>query len=117
MDKKISQYIDRQPPLQRKIILTVRKIFYDTLPDCDEAYRWGVIAFSGGKFYLAGMKERVHVGFAIQGLDKKETDLFEGNGKTMRHLKINNLRDIDQKHLAGLIRLVNKKATCTPEIN
>ena len=34
--------------------------------------RWGVPTFAGGKFYIAAMKNCVHVGFAIRGLDKEE---------------------------------------------
>jgi len=41
---------------------------------------WGVITYAAGKFYLAAMKNRVHVGFAITGLNKDEISLFEGSG-------------------------------------
>ena len=75
---------------------------------------WGVITFAAGKFYIAAMKNRVHVGFAITGLNKDEISLFEGSGKTMRHIKIPTLEDIDQKKLVRLIELVDKKATCKP---
>ena len=76
--------------------------------------RWGVITFGAGKFYLAAMKNRVHVGFAITGLSKDEISLFEGTGKTMRHIKIPKLEDIDQEKLAKLIEMVNRKAICEP---
>ena len=80
----------------------------------EETMSWGVITFAGGKFYLAAMKNRVHVGFAINGLSNEEIDFFEGNGKTMRHIKINAVEDIDEKRLGELILLVNEKATCHP---
>jgi len=54
----------------------------------------------------------VHVGFAINGLSKEEIRLFEGSGKTMRHIKIHSLDDIDEKKLVELIQLVDKKTTC-----
>jgi len=75
--------------------------------------RWGVPTFAGGKFYIAAMKNRVHVGFAITGLNKDEMKMFEGTGKTMRHMKVPRLEDIDEKKLVNLIELVNKKAICT----
>ncbi len=74
--------------------------------------RWGVPTFAGGKFYIAAMKNRVHVGFAITGLNKDEIKMFEGTGKTMRHMKVPRLEDIDEKKLVNLIELVNKKAIC-----
>jgi uncharacterized protein YdhG (YjbR/CyaY superfamily) len=114
MDKQVSEYIDKQKSPQKEIIQKVRKIFQKTLPSCEEKMAWGVITFAAGKFYIAAMKNRVHVGFAITGLNKDEISLFEGSGKTMRHIKIPTLEDIDQKKLVRLIELVDKKAICKP---
>jgi len=58
------------------------------------------------------MKNRVHVGFAITGLNSDEIGLFEGSGKTMRHIKIPTLENIDEKKLVRLIKLVDEKAIC-----
>jgi uncharacterized protein YdhG (YjbR/CyaY superfamily) len=114
MSKQVSEYIDKQKSPQKEIIQKVRKIFQKMLPTSEEKMRWGVITYSEGKFYIAAMKNRVHVGFAITGLSKDEMSLFEGSGKTMRHIKIPTLEDIDQKKLARLIELVDKKAICKP---
>ena len=114
MDKQVSEYIDKQKSPQKEIIQKVRKIFQKTLPSCEEKMAWGVITFAAGKFYIAAMKNRVHVGFAITGLYKDEISLFEGSGKTMRHIKIPTLEDIDQKKIVRLIKLVDKKAICKP---
>ena len=110
----MSEYIDKQKSPQKEIIQKVRKIFQKTLPNCEEKMAWGVITFAAGKFYIAAMKNRVHVGFAITGLNKDEINLFEGSGKTMRHIKIPTLEDIDQKKLVRLIELVDRKAICKP---
>ena len=110
----MSEYIDKQKSPQKEIIQKVRKIFQKTLPSCEEKMAWGVITFAAGKFYIAAMKNRVHVGFAITGLNKDEISLFEGSGKTMRHIKIPTLEDIDQKKLVRLIELVDRKASCKP---
>jgi len=75
---------------------------------------WGVITFASGKFYIAAMKNRVHVGFAITGLSKDEISMFEGSGKTMRHIKIPTLESIDEKRLTKMIEIVDKKAVCKP---
>ena len=89
----------------------MRDIFRKNLPNCKERYAWGVVVFGNDKFYIASMKNRVHVGFAITGLSKEEIRLFEGSGKTMRHIKIHSLDDIDEKKLVELIKLVDKKTT------
>jgi hypothetical protein len=112
MDKLIKDYIEKQEPLQKEIVLKVRDIFIKTLPNCKERVAWGVIVFGDDKFYIASMKNRVHVGFAITGLSKKEIELFEGSGKTMRHIKIYSKDDIDENKLIELIKIVDKKSIC-----
>ncbi|HOZ36607.1 MAG TPA: DUF1801 domain-containing protein [bacterium] len=112
MDEKIKQYIAKQPSPQKEIILAVRKIFFETLKNCEEKFGWGVIVLCGGKFYIGAMKSRVHVGFSIIGLNKDEIKFFEGGGKTMKHLKIPDLKSIDELKLKKLIKLVNKKSKC-----
>jgi hypothetical protein len=115
MDKQgVNEYIEKQKSPQKEIIQKVRKIFQKTLPTSKEKMRWGVITYSEGKFYIAAMRNRVHVGFAITGLSNDEISLFEGSGKTMRHIKIPALENIDEKTLVKLIEMVDKKATCTP---
>ena len=112
MDEKVEEYIEKQESPQKDIIQMVRKIFLKTLLNCEEEKKWGVIVFAGGKFYIGAIKNRVHVGFAINGLNKEEIGLFEGSGKTMRHIKIHSLEDIDVKKLVKLIKLVDKKTIC-----
>jgi uncharacterized protein YdhG (YjbR/CyaY superfamily) len=114
MDEQVSEYIDKQESPQKEILHEMRRIFQKTLPDCEEKMRWGVPTFAGGKFYIAAMKNRVHVGFAITGLNKDEISLFEGSGKTMRHIKIPTLESINEKKLVRLVEMVNKKAICKP---
>ena len=114
MDKRISEYIEKQNSPQKEILQKIRKIFHKTLPNCEEKIAWGVIAFANEKFYIAAMKNRVHIGFAITGLSKEEICLFEGSGKTMRHIKISTLKDIDEEALVKLIKMVNNKAICKP---
>jgi len=114
MDKLVDRYIGKQKSPQKEILQKVRGIFHKTLPSCEEKMAWGVVTFAGGKFYIAAMKNRVHVGFAITGLNKIEISLFEGSGKTMRHIKIPTLESLEEKTLVELIETVDKKAICKP---
>ena len=114
MDKETDAYIEKQKSPQKEILQEVRKIFQKTLPGCEEKMAWGVVTFASGKFYIAAMKNCVHVGFAISGLREDEISMFEGSGKTMRHIKIPTLEGIDEKKLAKMIELVDKKANCKP---
>ena len=112
MNNPVEDYLEKQKSPQKEIIQKVRNIFQKTLPGCDEKIAWGVIALREGKFYIAAMKNRVHVGFAITGLSPEEIDLFEGGGKTMRHIKIPSVMDINEEKLGKLIKMVDQKALC-----
>jgi hypothetical protein len=114
MDEEVEEYIEKQKSPQKEILQKVRKIFQKTLPSCEEKMAWGCITVAGGKFYIAAINNRVHVGFSISGLNKEEISLFEGSGKTMRHIKIPSLKDIDEENLVKLIKIVDKKAICKP---
>ena len=114
MDRQADTYIEKQKSPQKEILQEVRRIFQEKLPNCEEKMTWGVITFASGKFYIAAMKNCVHVGFAVIGLSEDEIRMFEGNGKTMRHIKIPTLESIDEKRLTKMIELVNNKAICKP---
>ena len=114
MDQQVKGYIEKQKSPQKEILQKVREIFQKTLPSCEEKMGWGAITFARGKFYIAAMKNHVHVGFAITGLNEDERSLFDGSGKTMRHIKIPALEDIDEKTLVKLIKMVDRKAICKP---
>ncbi len=114
MDNQVDSYIEKQKSPQKEILQEVRHLFKKTLPNCKEEMRWGVVTFASGKFYIAAMKNCVHVGFAITSLTEDEIGVFEGNGKTMRHIKIPTLANIDEKRLMKLIEMVDRKAICKP---
>jgi uncharacterized protein YdhG (YjbR/CyaY superfamily) len=114
MNNQTDMYIEKQKSPQKEILQKVRIIFQKTLPNCEEKMAWGVVTFASGKFYIAAMKNHVHVGFAITGLSEDEISMFEGSGKMMKHLKIPTLESIDENRLVQMIELVDKKAICKP---
>jgi len=114
MDKQADAYVEKQKSPQKEILQKLRKIFQETLLNCEEKMAWGVVTFASGKFYIAAMKNCVHVGFAVTGLSQDEISMFEGNGKTMRHIKIPTSESIDEIELVKMIEMVNKKAICKP---
>jgi len=71
MDEKVKEYIEKQESSQKEIFLRIREIFYQTIPNCEEKIGWGVIVLGDNTFYIAAMKNRVHDGFAIEGLSKE----------------------------------------------
>jgi hypothetical protein len=110
MNKKVNDYLAKQPSPQKEICKQIRKILLDAIPDVKEEFKNGVPWY--GKFYIAALKNSVNIGFSITGLDKDELNLFEGNGKFMRHIKIHSVDGVDEKTLKKLFKLIWRKASC-----
>jgi len=105
MDKKVTDYIEKQKSPQKEILKALRKLILKILPKIKEELRWGVPCYDG-KIYIVGLKDHVNIGFCIKGLKKEELALLEGSGKTMRHIKIPSLKDIDEKKIVGFLKAV-----------
>jgi len=110
MSKEIDNYIQKQPSPQKEICRELRALVVKVFPGVKEEMKWGVPTFADGKFYLVALKEHVNMGFSSEGLSREEIALFDGGGKTMKHIQIVGLEDIDKKRITKLLNLVyNKK--------
>jgi len=58
------------------------------------------------KYYIVALKTHVNLGFSIKGLRKEEIAVFEGSGKTTKHIKINTLENIDEKKIIKLLKMI-----------
>lgn len=111
MHSKVATYIQKQEQDKQVILKKLRLLILKTFPKVVEDFAWGVPIYDYGRFYLAALKKQVNFGFSIVGLDEKEVMLFEGSGKTARHIKVSSFSDIDEKNLVKLMKLVKQKAS------
>jgi hypothetical protein len=108
MNKEVENYIEKQKSPQKEICHKLRTIILKTFPDIKEEMKMGVPWYEG-KYYIVALKDHVNLGFSLKGLSKKEIELFEGGGKTMKHIKLYSLKEIDEKKIVKLLRVVEKK--------
>ena len=106
---KVDDYINQQGSPQKEICQHLRSLILKTIPGAKEEMKWGVPAFADGKFYIVALKDHVNLGFAIKGLTKEELALFDGGGKTMKHIEVDKLENIDEKRISELLKLVAKR--------
>ena len=109
MDDKVSQYIEKQKSPQKEICKILRKIILKTFPSIKEEIKWGVPNY-GNLFYLVALKTHVNLGFSIKNLTGEDIKLLEGTGETMRHIKIKEVEDIDEKRIIELLKIVMDKS-------
>ncbi len=69
--------------------------------------KWGVLAYAQGLFYIVALKDHVNLGFSIKNLSKQNLSLFNGDGKTTKHIQIKSLKDINCQKIFTLLKLVN----------
>jgi hypothetical protein len=108
MDPKVKEYIEEQPSPQKAIIKKLRKIILKAFPGIKEEMKWGAPVYAGGRYYLASLRDSVNIGFSIKGMSDEEMALFKGSGKMMRHIKIRTIKEIDEKRIVKLMKLVKK---------
>jgi hypothetical protein len=109
MSKTIDDYINQQASPQKEICQSLKSLILKTFPGVKEEMRWGVPVFGEGKFYIGALKDHVNLGFSIKGLAKEEIALFDGGGKTMKHIAVEKIESIDEKRIVELLKLVDKK--------
>jgi len=102
-NEKVKRYFANLPPLQREICENVRNVILTTFPDLEETFENGAPWYEC-KYYLAGQKDHVNIGFSVEGLSEEKKSLFEGKGKFMRHIKLYSLDDVDEAKLVELLK-------------
>ena len=110
MHPQIKQYLDKQPPDRQKIMERLREILMEAIPSLKEKMEYGVMCYDD-LYYIANLPKQINMGFSIIGLAPEEVKLFQGTGKTMRHLKFENIDSIDKEQLVKIIKLVRNKAS------
>ena len=110
MHPQIKEYLEKQSPDRRKIMEYLREVLLDAIPSLNEKMEWGVMCYDD-LYYIANLPKQINMGFSIIGLTPEEVKLFEGTGKTMRHLKFESIESIDKEELIKIIKLVREKAS------
>jgi hypothetical protein len=107
MNKEVKNYIEKQKSPQKEICMKLHRIILKTLPEIKNEMRYGAPWYE--KYYIGAFRDSVNLGFSVKGLLKKEMALFSGAGRIMRHVKIKSLKDINEKQIVKLLKLVYKK--------
>lgn len=112
MSKDVEDYIKKQKSPQKEICQRLRSIILSTYPTITEEMKAGVPCYgstqeeSCGKFYIAALKDHVNLGCSLQGLTRQQQGLLEGSGKTMKHIKVYSVEEIDEKKIIRLLSMV-----------
>lgn len=101
MNKQVTEFIEKAPEEQKKIMESIRTLIHDSVPNTTEEFKWSRPVFKADKdfAYLKTAKAYVTLGFFnFQKLNDPKS-LLEGTGKDMRHIKLKSTSDIDKELL------------------
>jgi len=101
----VEKYISKLKSPQKDICKKVRALILKAFPKYKEKM-WVGVPWFGDKIYIVGLKDHVNLGLCIKGLSKKELALLEGGGKTMRHAKFYDVKDIEKKKIVKLLKMI-----------
>ena len=108
MGISVKEYIEKQKSPHKEICEELRSIILETFPDIKEEMKLGV-PYYGDKYYIVALKDHVNIGFSIEGLSNEEINLFDGGGKTTKHIKVYAPDKIDRKRIISLLELVHNR--------
>jgi hypothetical protein len=100
-DPEVEEYIDQFDPVFRYILIRLRELIYEVVPDATEDIKWGVPTFSLHKTvcYIAGFRRHVTFAFYDGKLLVDPDGLLLGTGKHMKYLKFKSIDDLDEERL------------------
>lgn len=104
MNQEVTEYINSASDDQKQIMEAVRLLVHRHVPGVTEEFKWGrpIFRLENEFAYLQANKSHINLGFYL-GFEKLNDPerLLEGTGKSMRHIKLRKMEDIDSnKRLA-----------------
>jgi len=103
MNEEVTEYINTAPLVQREVMEQIRTLIHRKVQNVTEEFKWSRPIFKLDKdfAYLQANKNHVNLGF-YKGFEKLNdpNGILEGTGKTMRHIKLKTVSDVDTELLS-----------------
>lgn len=105
-NEKVSDYIKQAPKEQLEILEELRMLIHKSVVETKEEIKWGMPVFKKNKTFTYLRFSAKHVTLGFYNIDRIQDpqNILEGDGKTMRHVKIYNKKDIDKKQFAEWLK-------------
>ena len=100
-------YVEDQTPRNRAIIGALRRFVKRVDPTLNETVKWGNgcwVGKTGPIAYVYSASEHVQFGFFYGSSLSDPKELLEGKAKYVRHIKVRDPKDIDNRAFAALLK-------------
>jgi len=106
INKKVSDYFNNATEEQIAVLNLLRKLIHDTVANVSEEIKWNMPVFNNGKdfAYLRFAKKHITLGFYNIDKIQDPDNLLEGEGNTLKHIKIRNSAEINSKIISQWLK-------------
>ncbi len=110
MNQEVTNYIKNSEENNQPILGSLRELIFSLVPNANEQFKWSRPVYATDKdfCYLKTTKKAVTLGFFEFNKIKTNSHLIEGTGKSMRHIKIKTIEEIEEFGIAEMINEVLK---------
>ena len=101
------EYLADQAPRNQSVIRALRRFVKRVAPQLQESVKWGNGCWVQGKApiaYVYSAPDHVQFGFFGGSTLRDPSGLLNGDGKFVRHIKVRNRSDIDERTFGTLLR-------------
>lgn len=104
-DPQVDEFIEQLENPVQDIVSELRTLVFEAYPEMDEGFKWDKPSYAkeGLVCYMQTAKGHVNFGFYRGAELRDESNLLEGDGKKMRHVRLNRTDDIQNDELKLLI--------------
>jgi hypothetical protein len=104
----IGDYLTGSEPEPSELAKSVRKVILDTFPELDEVVKWGHLVYEKDRKICSIMVHKGHVNLQIwRGAEVDDPEnILEGEGKSMRHVKVHSPEDVKSDYFKFLLEQV-----------
>ena len=106
--KNVSDYINRAAKDQVATLEELRKLIHENVKDVSETIKWNMPVFSSATniAYLRFSKNHITLGFYNIEKLKDPENLLEGEGNTLKHIKIKILTPQLKKQISSWLQQI-----------
>lgn len=108
VNKKVSDYFNNATEEQIAVLNVLRKLIHDTVDNVSEEIKWNMPVFNNGKDFAYLRFSKRHITLGFYNIDKIQDpdNLLEGEGNTLKHIKINSKDEIKPKIIAEWLKQI-----------
>lgn len=115
--KTTTEWLAQVEPRFNQLAHDLHELILQTVPDFEQAIKWGRPAYLVGKqvrCYIAEFPNYLHLGFFNGAFITNADNIIEGTGKNLRHIKLTKLSPQLKKRLA---QAITESYNLPPEAN